>query len=252
MSASVPALIELQVRLAHLRYRRLFEPTTVPIMRVKVLIITARASGVVAIGALLLAFTADLRASLPHDPFGGDSVLLYDGATDIATKWHTELARMAIDQEAVKACAEEALSDCSGVLKLIAIVEEARGYRGRALFGHINRAINLLLRPTPGAWLSPLDVLRLGTGDCKDYALAKYFALRQAGISPERLRLVIVHKSGAPRTTCWLRSMKVAAGLSLTTALWRSSPMSRHPWFICRSLCSTIPARGGTSYRRHS
>jgi predicted transglutaminase-like cysteine proteinase len=193
MSASVPALIELQVRLAHLRYRRLFEPTTVPIMRVKVLIISARASGVVAIGALLLAFTADLRASLPHDPFGGDSVLLYDGATDIATKWHTELARMAIDQEAVKACAEEALSDCSGVLKLIAIVEEARGYRGRALFGHINRAINLLLRPTPGAWLSPLDVLRLGTGDCKDYALAKYFALRQAGISPERLRLVIVH-----------------------------------------------------------
>jgi predicted transglutaminase-like cysteine proteinase len=193
MSASAPALIELQVRLAHLRYRGLFEPTTVPIMRVKVLIITARASGVVAIGALLLAFTADLRASLPHDPFGGDSVLLYDGATDIATKWHTELARMAIDQEAVKACAEEALSDCSGVLKLIAIVEEARGYRGRALFGHINRAINLLLRPTPGAWLSPLDVLRLGTGDCKDYALAKYFALRRAGISPERLRLVIVH-----------------------------------------------------------
>ena len=79
------------------------------------------------------------------------------------------------------------------MLKLIAIVEEARGYRGRALFGHINRAINLLLRPTPGAWLSPLDVLRLGAADCKDYALAKHFALRQADISPERLRLVIVH-----------------------------------------------------------
>jgi predicted transglutaminase-like cysteine proteinase len=47
--------------------------------------------------------------------------------------------------------------------------------------------------PTPGAWLSPLDVLRLGTGDRKDYALAKYFALRQAGVGPERLRLVIVH-----------------------------------------------------------
>ena len=85
------------------------------------------------------------------------------------------------------------MSDCRAALKLIAIVEEARGYRGRALFGHINRAINLLLRPTPGAWLSPLDVLRLGAGDCKDYALAKYFTLRQADISPERLRLVIVH-----------------------------------------------------------
>jgi hypothetical protein len=94
------------------------------------------------------------------------------------------------------------------VLKLIVIVEEARGYRGRALFGHINRAINLVLRPTPGAWLSPLDVLRLGAGDCKDYALAKYFALRQADISPERLRLVIVHKSAAARTTWWSPPMK--------------------------------------------
>jgi predicted transglutaminase-like cysteine proteinase len=32
----------------------------------------------------------------------------------------------------------------------------------------------------------------LGDGDCKGYALAKYFALRQAGVSPERLRLLIV------------------------------------------------------------
>jgi predicted transglutaminase-like cysteine proteinase len=38
-----------------------------------------------------------------------------------------------------------------------------------------------------------LDVLRLGTGDCKDCALAKYFALRQAGVGPDRLRLLIVH-----------------------------------------------------------
>jgi hypothetical protein len=53
------------------------------------------------------------------------------------------------------------------VLKLIAIVEEARGYRGRALFGHINRAINLLLRPTPGAWLSPLDILGSGPAIAK-------------------------------------------------------------------------------------
>ena len=93
----------------------------------------------------------------------------------------------------MKACNGDALSDCHAALKLIAIVEEARGYYGRAKLGHINRAINLLLRPTPGAWLSPLDVLRLGTGDCKDYALAKYFALRQAGVEPDRLRLVIVH-----------------------------------------------------------
>jgi len=162
-------------------------------MHVSIPYITARASCVVAIGALLLALTADLRASLPHDPFGGDSVLLHDGANGVAANWRDELRLIAIDEEAVKACAADALSDCPAARKLRAIVEEARGYRDRAVFGHINRTINLLLRPTPGAWLSPLDVLKIGAGDCKDYALAKYFALRQAGISPTRLRLVIVH-----------------------------------------------------------
>src|SRR5437899_2795346 len=128
-------------------------------MRVIILIITVPTSGVVAISALLLAFTVDLRAALPHDPFGADSVLLHDGADGVAGKWRDELARIAIDQEAVKACTGDSLPDCRAVLKLIAIVEEARGYRGRALSGHINRAINLLLRPMPGAWSSPLDVL---------------------------------------------------------------------------------------------
>ena len=66
--------------------------------RVIVLIITARISGVVAIGGnLLLAFTAELRASLPRDPFGGDSVLLHDGANGIAAKWRDELARSPTD-----------------------------------------------------------------------------------------------------------------------------------------------------------
>jgi hypothetical protein len=149
-------------------------------------------SGVVAVGVLLLGFTVDLRASLQRDPFGGDSVLLHEDDNSVAAIWRDELARIAIDQETVKACNGGALSDCHAALKLIAIVEEARGYYGRAKLGHINRAINLLLRPTPGAWLSPLDVLRLGIGDCKDYALAKYFALRQAGVGPDHLRLVIV------------------------------------------------------------
>jgi predicted transglutaminase-like cysteine proteinase len=155
--------------------------------------INAGARGIFAICALLLAFTIDLRASLPRDPFGADSVDQRDAFDGIAAIWHDELARIAIDQEAVHACAGDPRPDCGAALKLIAIVDEARSYHGRALLGHINRAINLLLRPTPGAWLSPLDVLRLGDGDCKDYALAKYFALRQAGVEAERLRLVIVH-----------------------------------------------------------
>jgi hypothetical protein len=35
-------------------------------------------------------------------------------------------------------------------------------------------------------------VLRFADGDCKDYSIAKFFALHEAGVPPERVRLVIV------------------------------------------------------------
>jgi Bacterial transglutaminase-like cysteine proteinase BTLCP len=145
---------------------------------------------------LLLAFTGNLNASLPHDPF--EAKTLVDASDGIAGMWRDELARIATDQQVMNACVRKPSADCGAVLKLIAIIDEASTYHGRAVFGHINRAINLLLRPTPGAWLSPLDVLWLGDGDCKAYALAKYFALRQAGLSSDRLRLVIVRNKRRP------------------------------------------------------
>jgi predicted transglutaminase-like cysteine proteinase len=147
---------------------------------------------VVGLIALLLGFSIDGSATV-QDPFGGESVLLRADQNGVASLWHDELARIAVDQVRTKACSEDDLSDCNTARKLLAIVKEAGGYTGRAKLGYINRAINLFLRPTPGAWLSPLEVLRIGGGDCKDYSLAKYFALRQAGLAPDRLRLVIVH-----------------------------------------------------------
>jgi predicted transglutaminase-like cysteine proteinase len=41
-------------------------------------------------------------------------------------------------------------------------------------------------------WSSPLVTFTNGTGDCEDYAIAKFVALRQAGISPDDLRIVIM------------------------------------------------------------
>ena len=43
--------------------------------------------------------------------------------------------------------------------------------------------------------LGALDILKLGSGDCKDYAIAKYAILLRSGISPDQLRIVIVHNS---------------------------------------------------------
>lgn len=41
-------------------------------------------------------------------------------------------------------------------------------------------------------WATPTEFLRRG-GDCEDFAIAKYMALRMLGVPEERLRVVIVH-----------------------------------------------------------
>ena len=84
------------------------------------------------------------------------------------------------------------MPDCAAAATLLDIVTEAKRYQGKALIAHINRAINLLIRPTPGAWVGALEVLTFADGDCKDYSIAKFFAPHEAVVSPERVRLVIV------------------------------------------------------------
>ncbi|MCD4758089.1 MAG: transglutaminase-like cysteine peptidase [Arcobacteraceae bacterium] len=41
-------------------------------------------------------------------------------------------------------------------------------------------------------WASPFEFLGTGAGDCEDYAIAKYFALRQLGIPDEKLKITYV------------------------------------------------------------
>jgi predicted transglutaminase-like cysteine proteinase len=43
-------------------------------------------------------------------------------------------------------------------------------------------------------WAIPREFLTLG-GDCEDYAIIKYFSLRQLGVVPESLRIVVVQDS---------------------------------------------------------
>ena len=45
---------------------------------------------------------------------------------------------------------------------------------------------------TPEYWASPREFIRQRGGDCEDYAIAKYFALRFLGITADRLRIVVI------------------------------------------------------------
>jgi predicted transglutaminase-like cysteine proteinase len=47
-------------------------------------------------------------------------------------------------------------------------------------------------------WATPLETLGRGAGDCEDFAIAKYFTLRESGVVPDKLRLIYVRaKNGA-------------------------------------------------------
>lgn len=44
-------------------------------------------------------------------------------------------------------------------------------------------------------WATPVELLLSGGGDCEDFAIAKYFTLRQLGIPAEQLRITYVRAS---------------------------------------------------------
>lgn len=41
-------------------------------------------------------------------------------------------------------------------------------------------------------WATPMESLGKGAGDCEDFAIAKYFTLKEMGVAPEKLRLIYV------------------------------------------------------------
>ena len=136
----------------------------------------------------------------PAEPFGLSAQPLHGGG--LHQKWLGMQRRL--DDEMVQ------LALCDGdrdgcvspaALQFLAIVDAGRAREGRARLGEINRAINLAVRAVSDlaqygeidVWTSPLLTFARGAGDCEDYAIAKFAALRLAGFAPEDLRIVIVH-----------------------------------------------------------
>jgi len=126
------------------------------------------------------------------DPFGNHTVELDKDAALFAV-WGALRDRVLLDKARFHSCIESGNSDCPEVSTLMKIADEAYQYQGKALLGHLNRSINLLIKAAPGDWTGPLGAITMRRGDCKSYSIAKYAAVRVAGISADHVRLVIVH-----------------------------------------------------------
>jgi predicted transglutaminase-like cysteine proteinase len=118
---------------------------------------------------------------------------------ELAAKWRAVEADIDREQQVLAFC--RAQKACPVVAQsLLDIVAEGAGRTGRARVGLINRAVDLAIRPTSDEaqwgvadhWSPPFETLQTRRGDCEDYAIVKYVALLQAGLSPDDVRIVIV------------------------------------------------------------
>jgi predicted transglutaminase-like cysteine proteinase len=151
-----------------------------------------------AAGTLLSPGSADLvRKSA--EPFGVFAFRFSGGG--LREKWLGVQRKLDDERVQLALCdGDRELCASPAALRFLAMVENAKAREGRARLGEINRAINLAIHPMSDlaqygeidVWSSPLHTLTTGSGDCEDYAIAKFAALRWAGIAPEDLRIVIM------------------------------------------------------------
>lgn len=133
------------------------------------------------------------------EPFGLSASKLSGGG--LREKW-LGVERKLDDERVQLALCDGDRARCvsPAALQFLAIVDNARAREGRARLGEVNRAINLAIRSTSDmaqygqidVWSSPLVTFATGAGDCEDYAIAKFVALRLAGVSPDDLRIVVM------------------------------------------------------------
>jgi len=140
----------------------------------------------------------DERTPTYAEPFGGPAMPALPG--NVSAKWADLQGRLLVEDKTLAACRGGDSACPEAARRFLSIVELGRKRSGRALLGWINRAVNLGVRPmsdwaqygVEDYWATPLETLRSGAGDCEDYAIVKYIALRESGIAPDDLRLMIV------------------------------------------------------------
>ena len=141
------------------------------------------------VGRLLVPVTANDR---PSDPFGNYTTELNKDAALVRT-WDSLRDRMVMEKAFFHRCLESNDASCSSIPALVQKLDEIRQYQGKALLGHLNISVNLMIKPAPADWTAPLEAITMRNGDCKAYSIAKYAGAQELGFPVDHVRLVIVH-----------------------------------------------------------
>jgi predicted transglutaminase-like cysteine proteinase len=144
------------------------------------------------------------RALSPAEPFDLPASLV--PTEDISAKWRELQSRIFADEKTIATCQSNESTCSQAARRFLAIVELGRKYQGRARLGWLNRTVNMTVKPASDwalygyadYWASPLQTLDSGAGDCEDYVIVKYVALRDLGVRADDLRIVIVQDNKRP------------------------------------------------------
>lgn len=116
-------------------------------------------------------------------------------------KWTGVKQKLPREARTLARCRANADACTPAAKRFLAVIDKAAAREGWTRIAEINRAINLTIKSVDDKtqysvrdlWASPLMTFASGAGDCEDYAIAKFVALREIGFSDDDLRLVIVH-----------------------------------------------------------
>jgi predicted transglutaminase-like cysteine proteinase len=115
-------------------------------------------------------------------------------------KWRGLEADMARERTVMDRCRTDAERCPSYAAQFLRLINAVKAKSGRARLDEANRGVNAAIRYVSDfaqfgeadRWSAPLASFATAKGDCEDYAIAKYVALREAGFPLDQMRLVLV------------------------------------------------------------
>ncbi|WP_439374593.1 transglutaminase-like cysteine peptidase [Bradyrhizobium sp. DASA03120] len=135
---------------------------------------------------------------LGNEPFGLFTFRAPDN--EIWRKWRAVEAEIASEQSVLERCGAAPASCPPNAAQFLRLVGAIKAKSGRAQLEEVNLGVNTAIRYVSDLlqhreldrWSSPLASFATGKGDCEDYAIAKYAALREAGFPDPDMRLLLV------------------------------------------------------------
>jgi len=135
---------------------------------------------------------------LGEEPFGLFTFRAPEGV--LWRKWRGVEADLAKEKAVLDQCRADSHTCPSYAAQFLRLVDAVRAKSGRARLEEVNRGVNLVVRYVSDLaqhgeldrWSTPLATFATAKGDCEDYAIAKYVALIEAGVSRDDLQIVLV------------------------------------------------------------